>query len=231
MCALRPGPRVCVSTALCEPCDGRAVGLAGQCASQTACGVRARAACAQATIHHKSTSARFLKEERKKKFSEERTASQVRLLAATPSRVSSAAAVLPARCVGLCGVATKCVLAKRFEACVTRERSRVFVFSFFGVSGVVCTASVWGPLLTCTPASQTERAMAAAERAAAVAVQRDIMGMAAAAVSQRRVYLTCARPLRPLLRSDVCYLLHWRAELPFAFCGGNLRVPLFSGDC
>ena len=37
------------------------------------------AACAQATIHHKSTSARFLKEERKKKFNEERTASQVRL--------------------------------------------------------------------------------------------------------------------------------------------------------
>ena len=79
VCALRPGPCVCVSTALCEPCDGRAVGLAGQCASQTACGVRARAACAQATIHHKSTSARFLKEERKKKFNEERTASQVRL--------------------------------------------------------------------------------------------------------------------------------------------------------
>ena len=63
--------------------------------------------------------------------------------------------------------------------------------------------------------------MAAAERAAAVAVQRDIMGMAAAAVSQRRVYLTCARPLRTLLRSDVCYLLHWRAELPFAFCDGT----------
>jgi hypothetical protein len=67
----------------------------------------------------------------------------VRLLAATPSRVSSAAAVL-LRCVGLCGVATKYVFAKRFEACVTCARSRVVVFSFFGVSRVICAASVWG---------------------------------------------------------------------------------------